>query len=130
MFIGRETRKMDFRERQNGVAALEFAVVVPLLLIMILVVVEFGFRFERATVLNNAAFIAARDMTANHDVAKATTAARNAGAPTSATISVSSGPCSTGNNVTVIITSTETSATKAFGETFAVTGTGVARCDG
>lgn len=121
---------MTTRERERGIVAVEFAFVIPLLLLLILAVVEFGYRYERGTVANNAALIAARDMSINHDQAKATTAAHNAGVPTSVAPAFSPSTCSTGNNVTVTITVVEDSPTKAFGSTFTVTGKAVARCDG
>lgn len=122
---------MSFRKSDRGAVAVEFAFIVPLLVMLLLVIVEFGARYQRGTDLNNAAFVAAKDATVNHDLAKATAAARDAGAPNSATISVSPDPstCATGSNVTVTITSTEDSPTKAFGQTFTLTVTGVARCD-
>jgi Flp pilus assembly protein TadG len=121
---------MDHADSDRGASTVEFAFIVPLLLVLVLAVVEFGFRYQQDSQLNNAAFIAARDMTINHDVTKATAAARNAGAPATATVTVSPTTCSTGTDVTVTITSTEVSATKAFGSTFTITGKGVARCDG
>lgn len=117
------------RERDRGAVTVEFAIIVPLLLLLILAIVEFGYRYERGTVYNNAAFVAARDFSINHDQAKAKTAANNAGWP-SAYPFPSLPACVAGATVTVTLTkSNEPSATGAFGSTFAVTGTGVARCD-
>lgn len=121
---------MKSNDRERGVVAVEFAMIIPLLLLLILAVVEFGYRYERGTVANNAALIAAREMSINHDQSRATTAAHNAGVPTSVTPVFSPSTCSTGNNVTVTITVSQTSPTKAFGNTFTVTGRAVARCDG
>jgi Flp pilus assembly protein TadG len=112
--------------RERGAVLVEFAFIIPLLLLLILAVVEFGFRYERGTVLNNAAFIAARDMAIHHDAGQATTAATNAGAPAG---SVSVGACNPGQNVVVTVTATVDSPTGAFGSTFTVHGKGVARCD-
>lgn len=115
--------------RDRGAVMVEFAILVPLLLLLILAIVEFGYRYERGTVYNNAAFIAARDYSINHDQAKAKTAANNAGWP-SAYPFPTIAACAVGANVTVTLTkSNEPSATGAFGSAFAVTGTGVARCD-
>lgn len=115
--------------RDRGAVTVEFAFIIPLLLLLILAVVEFGYRYERGTVLNNAAFIAARDMSiTGHTVGTATTAARSAGAPSAATISISPSTCTADADITVTITSTQDSATKAFGATFTVHGKGVSRC--
>ena len=120
------------KEREGGVAAVEFAMVVPLLLLLILAIVEFGYRYEKSAVANNAASIAARDMSINHDVAKAKAAAIAAGVPSTATVTVdkTATTCVSGANVTVTITATMTSVTQAFGATFAMSGKAVARCDG
>ena len=116
--------------RERGAVTVEFAVIVPLLCLLILAIVEFGFRYERGATYNNAAFIAARDFSINHDQAKAETAARNAGWPSGLTVSINPSTCTSGNNVTVTLTrNDEPSATGAFGSTFPVTGKGVARCD-
>lgn len=122
---------MTVRTDDRGAVAVEFALVVPVLLTLLLVAIEYGSRFERAGVLNNAAFVAAKELTINHDLAKATALARSAGAPDSAVITVTpnASACSTGSDITVTIKATEESPTKAFGATFTLTGTGVARCD-
>jgi len=118
--------------REKGSVTVEFAVIVPLLCLLILAVVEFGFRYERAAAYNNAAFIAARDFSINHDAVKAQNAAYDAGWPSglSVSISPSTTTCTAGSNVTVTLSRTDQpSRTGAFGSTFTVTGKGVARCD-
>ena len=120
------------QDRERGVAAVEFALVVPLLLVLIMAIVEFGFRYEKNTVANNAALIAARDMSINHDVAKAKAAAIAAGVPSAASVTIdkTATTCVSGASVTVTITATMASVTKAFGSTFPISGKAVARCDG
>ena len=120
------------KEREDGVAAVEFAIVVPLLLLLIMAIIEFGFRYEKDTTANNAAAIAARDMSINHDVAKAKAAAISAGVPSSSTVTIdkTATTCVNGAEVTVTITATMTSVTKAFGTTFNISGKAVARCNG
>jgi Flp pilus assembly protein TadG len=122
---------MNVRKDDRGVVAVEFALIAPVILTLLLGTFEFSSRFERAGVLNNAAFVAAKDLTVNHDLAKATALARKAGAPDSAVITVTPNveSCTTGSDITVTIKATEESPTKAFGATFVVKGTGVARCD-
>ena len=120
--------------RERGAAMVEFALIVPLLLLLVLGLIEFGYRYERSARLNNAAFIAARSLAVHKTVSEAQTAAESAdpGMVTAgATISASPGGNCTSGNVTVTITSTEKSPTKFFGgSTFVVHAKGVARCDG
>ena len=124
----------------RGVAALEFALVAPILLLLILGIVDFGERYKSAAVYNDAAFAAARSMTIENDVTKAKAAAVAAGMPSTLTpvISYTAGfsSCSqagdgTFGNVTVKITNpSKATATKFFGATYSVSGKAVARCSG
>lgn len=128
------------RRDSRGVAAVEFALIVPFLLLLICGVIDFGERYKTAAQYNNAAFAAARSMTIENSAAKAKTAAVNAGMPNTLTpvITYTSGysSCSqagdgTFGNVTVTITnSAKATATKFFGTTYSVTGKAVARCSG
>lgn len=118
----------------------EFALIVPFLLLLICGVIDFGERYKAAAQYNNAAFAAARSMTIENSAAKAKTAAVNAGIPSSLNlvITYTSGYTScaqagdgTFGNVTVTITnSSKATATKLFGTTYSVTGKAVARCSG
>ncbi len=124
----------------RGVAAVEFALIVPLLLLLVFGIIDFGERYKTVAQYNNAAFVAARSMTIENNVAKAKTAAVNAGMPSSLTpvVTFTSGYSScaqagdgTFGNVTVTITnSSKATATKFFGTTYTVTGKAVARCSG
>jgi Flp pilus assembly protein TadG len=120
--------------KERGAAMVEFALILPLLLLLILGLIEFGYRYERAARLNNAAFVAARSLSVHKTVSEATAAAQDADpgmVSSGATISASPSSDCTSGNVTVLITSTETSPTKFFGgSTFVVHAKGVARCDG
>jgi len=125
---------------ERGVVVIEFALVVPTLLLLILGAVEFGDRYKTAALYNNAASAAARSMTIENNVTKAKTAAVNAGMPSTLTpvITFTTGYTScaqagdgTFGNVTVTINDpARPSATKILGNTFAVSGTAVARCSG
>lgn len=109
----------------------EFAIIVPVLLMLILGLVEFGFRYQRAAVLNNAAFIAARSMSLNKTAIEAKAAAVAAGMPDAATFTSAPAACAAGANVTVTIKSTENSPTGAFfSQKFTIDAKGVARCEG
>lgn len=125
---------------ERGLAALEFALVAPILLLLILGIVDFGDRYKSAAMYNNAAFAAARSMTIENSATKAKTAAIGAGMPSTLTpvITFTAGYTSCAQasdgsfgNVTVTITnSSKATATKFFGATYSVTGKAVARCSG
>ena len=119
-----------FRRHDRGAVTVEFALIVPVFLLLILAIVEFGVRYQRHAEFSNEAFIAARNMSINNSTAQASAAASAAGMPGTASISIS-GSCPPGSNgtVTVTITGTEDSPTKAFGATFTASGKGVARCE-
>jgi Flp pilus assembly protein TadG len=118
--------------KERGAAMVEFALILPLLLVLILGLIEFGYRYERAARLNNAAFVAAREISIHKDDYDAVARNADPAMPGSATITADkTGAGCTSGNVTVLITSTETSPTKFFGgSTFVVRAKGVARCDG
>lgn len=128
------------RRDSRGVATVEFALIVPFLLLLICGIIDFGERYKTAAQYNNAAFAAARSMTIENNVAKAKTAAINAGMPSSLTpvVTFTSGYTScaqagdgTFGNVTVTITNpSKSTATKFFGSTYTVTGKAAARCSG
>ena len=125
---------------ERGVALLEFALVVPTLLALILGVVDFGDRYKTAAMYNNAAAAAARSMTIENNAARAKTAAVGVGMPSTLTptITYTAGyttcaPLSDGSygNVTVtIVNPAKSTLTGFFGATFSVTGKAVARCNG
>jgi Flp pilus assembly protein TadG len=120
---------MSDPRRERGAAAVEFALVLPLLMLMLCAIVDFGARYQYASKLNDAAAVAARDMAIGNDPAHAKTAGINAGAPASATGTTwSIGACVTDGNTVVTITTSRPTATKFFGSTFSVTGKGVSRC--
>lgn len=129
--------------RERGAVLIEFAIIAPLLVLLILGILEFGFRYQRGAVISNAAYIAARTASLSpHDAtskSRAQTAAQNAAGP-GVTMSFvwdttpANDPttCTTGNNVTVTVTSTANSPTKVVPnqQTFTINAKGVARCDG
>ena len=112
----------------------EFALILPLLLLIILGLVEFGYRYERSARLNNAAFIAAREIAIHKTDYDTLARSADPSMPSGATIVADKTPAGcTSGNVTVTITSSESSPTKFFppGQlTFTVVAKGVAKCDG
>ena len=122
--------------RERGAAMVEFAIVVPILLALVLGLVEFGFRYQRAAFLNNAAYIAARDFSihGNYSQARAAaTAANNGVVPPGFPGSLPGCPTvpvpGVTTNVSIIFNSTAPSKTKMFGSTFVVRVKGAARCE-
>lgn len=124
----------------RGIAVLEFALIAPVLLLLILGIVDFGDRYKSAAEYNNAAFAAARSMTIENNPAKARAAAVGAGMPSTLTPIVTYTPgyttcaqASDGSfgNVTVMITNpAKATVTQFFGTSYTVTGKAVARCSG
>ena len=125
---------------EHGVALLEFALVVPTLLLLILGIVDYGDRYKTAAMYNNAAFSAARSMTIENSAAKAKAAAIGAGMPSSLTPAVSytggftscaqAGDGSFANVTVTITNSDKATVTQFFGATYTVVGRAVARCSG
>ena len=95
---------------------------------IICAVVDLGYRYQQASMVNNAAMIAARDMTIHNDFDHALAAALSNGAPAGSSITVTPAACSADADVTVLITTTRDSPTGAFAAQFTVHGKAVARC--
>ena len=87
---------MRGRNAERGSAAVEFAVVVPLLIVMVLGIVEFGRLYHIQTTISGAAREGVRVMAVNNDPAAARAATKAAALPVSLTdsqISVSPAAC-------------------------------------
>jgi Flp pilus assembly protein TadG len=59
--VGKKTTYGGKRTDQRGAAAVEFALVVPLLLMLVFGIVDFGYMVNRVSLVNNAARDAARE---------------------------------------------------------------------
>ncbi|BCW79507.1 TadE/TadG family type IV pilus assembly protein [Arthrobacter sp. NicSoilC5] len=122
------------RDSERGAAAVEFAILLPLLLMLVLGTIEFGRAYNAQITLTNAARDGVRVMAINNDAAAAKTAAQNAAASVSSTIpasdiTLSTATCSTGNQVTLTINYTLSTITGIAGP-FPMTGKGVMLCGG
>lgn len=134
------------RSDESGAAAVEFALVVPVLLAIIFGIVDFSLAFNYRTQLNNAAIQSARNYVLTSDDAEALAAANDAlpasGKVTASQVAISrleDGSATTGscpdtwtasprNAIEVVITvSDKPSVTRFFGS-FDFTGRGVAAC--
>ena len=133
------------RKNESGVAAVEFALVVPILMAIVIGIVEFGLAFNYRTQLNNAAMAGARHYAIHQNKAQAVTAVtsavtlppgtpfgqsnivvRNAGGTV-----VPSCPTVEGivkNTVTVTVTAQRPTVTNMFGTSFNIAGKATAVC--
>ncbi|WJH23444.1 TadE/TadG family type IV pilus assembly protein [Pseudarthrobacter defluvii] len=121
------------RDSERGAAAVEFAILLPLLLMLVLGTIEFGRAYNAQITLTNAARDGVRVMAINNDPTAAKKAAQNAAASIStipvSNITLSATTCSTGNQVTLTIKYTLSTITGIAGP-FPMTGKGVMLCGG
>jgi Flp pilus assembly protein TadG len=121
----------------RGAAAVEFALVLPVLLILVLGIIEFGRAYNVQTTLSAAAREGVRVMALQSSPAQARAATKTAALPAvvlgDGEIAVSPGSC-TGTDpaatATVTVTYPMTFITNFFGTSITLTGTGVMRCNG
>ncbi|GAA3544457.1 hypothetical protein GCM10022196_25870 [Aeromicrobium flavum] len=107
---------------------MEFALVVPILMTIIIGIVEFGMAFNYRTQLNNATQIAARNYSIDRDW-NAARANVTGLAPTAAvTRSLDCNASNSGKAVTVTATVVRSTYTGLFGANFTYRGKGVAQC--
>ena len=127
------------RDRERGTSAVEFALVVPVLLLLVFGIAEFGRAYNTQSVLSGAAREGVRSMALHNSPANAKSATK-AAAPslslTDAQITVSPANCAvTGLNppvqASVMVSYSMPMLTKLFRTTpIALTGKGVMLCNG
>lgn len=125
---------------ERGAAAVEFALILPVLLLILIGIVEFSLAFNAQLSLNQAAREGARYMAIHNNTGAAATAAKNAaGRLAPATVSVSfavSGggtTCAANKQVTATTSYTLTTVTgflDAFTGNIVLTGKGTMQCGG
>ncbi len=123
---------------ERGASAVEFGLIIPLLLMLVLGIVEFGHAFQVQGTLSSAAREGARAMALRNDQDQARDAVREAAAAldpgiTDAQISIDPPACpfgETGVNVRLTIDYPMPFFTGFFGADVDLTGTGVMRCQG
>lgn len=71
-------RRLRVRARERGAAAVEFALVLPILVVILLGIVDFGLEMNSQAIVANAAREGARTASLGGTAAEATTAATNA----------------------------------------------------
>ncbi|UIJ34300.1 TadE/TadG family type IV pilus assembly protein [Allobranchiibius sp. GilTou73] len=130
-------RKHGLRDR--GAAAVEFALVAPLLILLVMGIMEFGRAYEAQTTLSGAARASVRVMALSNDPVAARTAAKNVASPSitlsDAQIAISPASCATSGTTapataTVTITYPLSFFTNLFGSGVTLTGKGSMRCNG
>lgn len=119
----------------RGAVAVEFALIFPILIVILIGIVEYGSVFNAQLLLTGAAREAARSMAVTGDVAGAQSAALAAAdglAPTltSANVTVSVPVCTAGTDVTVTVTYTKPFLTGLFGASIPLQATATRRCFG
>jgi Flp pilus assembly protein TadG len=129
----------DRMRGERGATAVEFAFIVPLLILLVLGIAEFGHAFQVQGTLSAAAREGVRLMALQNDPAAARAAVRNAAASldpgvTNAQIVISPASCPTlsagSTSVRLTINYPMPYLTGFFGSGLALTGTGVMRCNG
>jgi Flp pilus assembly protein TadG len=125
--VGRE------HDADQGAAAVEFALVVPLLVLLVVAIFEFGRAYHTQIALTAAAREGARVMAVTNRSSDAVSATR-AAAPTlsisDGQVQVSPSSCTPGSNVTVRVTYPLAMLTGLLGGGFTLNGHAVMRCGG
>lgn len=119
---------------ERGAAAVEFALLVPILIMILLGIMEFGRAYNVQASLTNAAREGARSMAINNDQTSAEDVAIKAAAQLNpkllnTDIAFSATSCTVGSQMTVTISYELTTMTGIAGP-FAMTGTGTMLCGG
>lgn len=119
---------------QRGAVAVEFALVLPLLILVLLGIVEYGSVYNAQLMVTGAAREAAREMAVTGNAGSATSAALAASpglAPALAAGDVAfSGACAPGSDVTVTVSYDKPFLTGMFGASVDLTGIATRRCGG
>lgn len=124
---------MKHSKSERGAAAVEFALVVPVLLLLLVGIIEFAHVFNTQISLTQAAREAARTMAVENDQGAATLAAVKGSpglSPAIGSVTFSSPACAAGSEMTATITYTMPTLTGLFGSSMNLTGVGAMRCGG
>jgi Flp pilus assembly protein TadG len=119
----------------RGSAVVEFALIAPVLILLLLGIVEYGFVFNAQLQVTGAAREAARQMAVSSSAPAAQSAALAsvaglAPALTAGDVTFSEPTCVAGTDVTATVGYDHPFMTGLFGATIHLTGTGTYRCQG
>lgn len=122
------------RASERGAVAVEFAIVAPILVMLLLGIMEFSRAYNAQASLSTAAREGVRVMAISKDVSAAKTAAKNAAVSlqpglTDANITFGGTTCPTGTQMTITITYNLSTMTGIAGP-FAIKGKGAMLCGG
>ncbi|MFX1820095.1 pilus assembly protein [Pseudarthrobacter sp. CC4] len=129
----KKTRKENREHKSRGAIAVEFALVAPVLLALVVGIVEFANAYNAQISVTQAAREAARTMAVKNNQADAKAAAV-AGSPgiNSAAFAYTFSPAACAPNATAQVTITYPASTLTgfFGSSVTLTGVGAMRCNG
>jgi Flp pilus assembly protein TadG len=119
----------------RGAVAVEFALIFPVLILILVGIVEFGSMYNAQLLVTGAAREAAREMAITGSVSQAQAAGVGEAVGlspvmTASNISISSPSCSTGQDITVTVTYDKPFLTGMFGTSMALTATATRQCFG
>lgn len=120
------------KSSERGAVAVELALILPVLILLVLGTVEFGRALNTQITLTHAAREGVRVMAISNDLATAEVAAEEAAVllnPARTTITIDPADCGPGDNVTMTISYELDSITGIAGP-FSLTGKGVMSCGG
>ncbi len=118
---------------ERGAAAVEFALILPILVLILFGVIEFGGVYNAQLMVTGAAREAARTMALHGDPAAAESVAVDAAIgidPGDLEVSVSPAACAAGTDVTVTVDYDRPFLTGLFGASLELTGLATRRCQG
>jgi len=118
--------------KERGAAVVEFALIVPILITLVIGIAEFAHAYYLQTTVSAAAREGVRSMAVGKDAAAARTATKQASAVTltDSQIAISTTTCPVDTNATVTVTYPTTFITGLFGTTLTLKGRAVMRCGG
>ena len=125
-------------DSERGAAEVEFALLLPVFILLLLGIIEFGAAYNAQILVTNAAREAARSITVTGVQADAVAAAAAAVAPIGLEIDASdvtftvspTGTCTSPARMSVVVTVEKPLLTGMFGATFTLTGQAVRQCGG
>lgn len=118
---------------ESGAAAVEFALVLPILVLILFGVIEFGGVYNAQLMVTGAAREAARAMALDGVAADAQSVARDAAVgidPADLEVAIAPATCAAGTDVTVTVTYDRPFLTGLFGASVKLTGLATRRCQG